>query len=457
MTAPAPSPPPAAPRPPFLDRARLGRIFGIALPIMGGMVSQNVLNLVDTAMVGTLGDAALAAVGMASFANFMCTAFITGMSAGVQAMAARRKGEGRDDETAVPLNGGLLLVALLALPLSALLIWQAPALFPLLNDDPEVVAIGVPYFQARMAAALFLGCNFAFRGYWNAVDLSRLYLRTLVLMHAVNIFLNFALIFGYFGFPELGAVGAGIGTSISIGLGTLYYVVLGLQHARGSGFLAGLPGIDTLRTMARLSVPAGLQQTFFAAGFTTLFWIVGQIGTAELAAANVLVNVNLVAILPSLGLGLAAASLVGQALGRHDVEDAWRWGWDVVKVGVIVVILLGAPMVLLPDLILGLFIQDPATVALGRAPLQLAGATLFVDALGLVLLNAIMGAGATRTTLAVSLGCQWGLGLPLAYLLGPHLGLGLLGVWAAQVAYRTVQAGLLTVLWQRRSWSQVSV
>ena len=357
----------------------------------------------------------------------------------------------------MPINGGLLLVALLALPLSGLLIWLAPALFPYLNEDPEVIAIGVPYLQVRMAAALFLGMNFAFRGYWNAVDLSRLYLRTLVLMHVVNIFLNYALIFGNFGFPEWGAVGAGVGTSISIALGTAYYVVLGLKHARPAGFLRGLPDLGTLKTMARLSIPAGLQQTFFAAGFTALFWIVGRVGTSELAAANVLVNVNLVAILPSLGLGLAAASLVGQAMGRGDAEDAHRWAWDVVKVGVIIVFLLGAPMVLLPDQILGIFLTDPATVALARAPLQLAGGTLVMDAVGMILLNAMMGAGATRTTLLVSLGCQWGMGLPLAYLLGPHLGFGLMGVWSAQVAYRGVQAGVLTALWQGRAWQETAV
>ena len=78
-----------------LDRSK--RIMALALPIIGGMVSQNVLNLVDTAMVGHLGDAALAAVGFGGFATFMATAFITGLSSGVQAMASRRLGEGRED------------------------------------------------------------------------------------------------------------------------------------------------------------------------------------------------------------------------------------------------------------------------------------------------------------------------------------------------------------------------
>jgi len=151
------------------------------------MLSQNVLNLVDTAMVGTLGDAALAGVGLGGFANFLFSAFVLGLSTGVQAMAARRVGEGRLAETAIPLNGGLLLALTIAVPWSALLISLAPEYFPLLTGDTAVVEQGVPYLQARLFAMFAMGMNFAFRGYWNAVDKSILYMRTLISMHVVNI------------------------------------------------------------------------------------------------------------------------------------------------------------------------------------------------------------------------------------------------------------------------------
>ena len=441
---------------PLLDERRR-RIFSIALPIIGGMVSQNVLNLVDTAMVGGLGDEALAAVGLGSFANFMSMAFITGMSAGVQAMSARRKGEGRESETAVPLNGGLLVAVLLAVPLSLLLIQAAPILFPLLIGDEAVQRLGVPYLQVRLAGMAFVGSNFAFRGYWNAVDLSRLYLRTILVMHATNILFNALLIYGLLGFPELGSTGAGVASTIATGVGTLTYFILGFRHARPNGFLRGLPDLATLKTMLKLAVPAGVQQLFFAAGFTALFWIVGKIGTPEVAAANVLINVTMVAILPGIGLGIAAGSLVGQALGRGDPVDAKRWGWEVVGVGALLMGLLGLPMVLLPDLVLAPFLHDANTLELARLPLQISGLTLVVDAMGLVLLNALMGAGAVRSTLAVSLGMQWGVGLPMAFLLGPTLGFGLVGAWASQVFYRVVQAGIFGVLWQRGSWASIKL
>ena len=443
--------------------ARVRTVLALGLPIIGAMVSQNVLNLVDLAMVGTLGDAAVAAVGIGGFANFLATAFITGLSAGVQAMSARRLGEGRSHETALPLNGALLLALLIGIPWSVLLFGLVDSAFPILNADPDVVAAGVPYLEARILAVVAVGMNFAFRGYWNGINLPRLYLRTLLVMHACNIFFNWVFIFGKLGAPALGAAGAGVSSAIATYIGTATYVVLGLRHARAGGFLAGLPTRDTIQTILRLAVPTGFQQLSFAAGFTALFWIIGHSGpdlqqnTAEVAAANAVVNVTLVALLPGIALGIAAASLVGQALGRKNVEDARQWAWDVVRVAVVVMGLLGLPMLLAPDLILSAFLHDESTLAVARAPLRLVGGAIAVDAVGLVLMHALLGAGASRLTMTVSIATQWGVFLPVAYLLGPVLGYGLFPIWTAHIGYRLLTALVFFVLWQRGRWAEIEV
>jgi putative MATE family efflux protein len=440
-----------------LDRKRIWTIMTLALPIIGGMVSQNVLNLVDTAMVGTLGPAALAAVGMGSFANFMAMAFIMGLSAGVQAIAARRLGEGRLPETASPLNTGLLIALVVGVPWSLILFGFADRLYPLLVDDPEVVALGVPYFQARLIGMTAIGMNYAFRGFWNGISQSRRYLQTLVVMHVCNVFLNWVLIFGHLGLPALGATGAGIGTTIATYIGTAIYIGLALRHAVGLGFLRSFVDRDTIKSMLRLSIPAGLQSFFFAAGMTAFFWIIGRIGTPELAASNVLVQLLLVAILPGVGFGFAAASLVGQALGRGDRDDAVAWGWDVSKLAMLLVG--GGALVglLFPDLLLRLFLHDEQTIALARFPLRLLGATMTIETLGGVLLNALLGAGASRLAMKVSIGMQWFLFLPVAYLLGPVLGFGMTAVWTAQVAYRSLQTLVFAAVWRSKIWINLEV
>jgi putative MATE family efflux protein len=438
-------------------KSRQRQILSLALPIIGGMISQNVMNLVDTAMVGTLGDAALGAVGTASFANFMCVAFIMGLSTGVQATAARRMGEGRTHEAAIPLNGGLFLSALVAVPLSALLFFFAPQLFPLLNDDASVIADGVPYFQARIVAAACVGMNFSFRGYWNGVGLSRLYLRTLLLMHPLNIALNYVLIFGHLGFPALGAEGAGIGTALATLAGTLTYLVLGLRHAWRNGFLQRLPRPTAMRALIRVSIPAGAQQFLFAGGMVMLFVIIGKVGTAEVAATNVLINLMLVAILPGLGFGLASATLVGQALGRGQPEDARQWGHDVLKMAMVVMGMLGLPMLFFPDPILAVFIRDPGTMELARAPLQIFAASISLDALGFVMQHSLLGAGDSRRVLWVFLLLQWGLFLPVAFFVGPVLGGGLLAIWVAFIAYRLAQGGVFYALWRGKGWQSIKL
>lgn len=441
-----------------IERTRFRAIMSIALPIIGGMGSQNLLNIVDTLMVSRLGKESLAAVGMASYVNFLSIAFITGLSAGVQAMASRRKGEGRDGEAAIPLNGGLLLVLIIAVPLSLALISAAPYIFPLLDDDAAVIAIGTEYYQMRLIAMVAVGANFAFRGYWNGMSMSRLYLRTLLIMHASNIVISYALIFGKLGLPAMGAPGAGLGTTIATFIGTATYFYLGHRHARAAGFLRGVPGWDTIKSMLRLSVPSGVQQTLFAAGFTVLFVIIAKVGTNEAAAASVLINITLVAILPGLGLGLAAASLVGQSLGRGQPADATSWGWDVSRVAVMICGVIGLGMLAFPEPILRLFLErQPEVLSVAIVPLRLVGATVAVDAIGMVLLNAIMGAGATMMAMVVSTVAQWVLFLPAAYLIGPMLGFGLLGIWITQIVYRMLQTGVLVLLWRSQRWANIQL
>jgi putative MATE family efflux protein len=437
------------------DRRR--RILALALPIIGGMASQNVLNLVDTAMVGLLGAVPLAAVGMGSFANFMAAALIIGLSAGVQAMAARRLGEGREDRAAFPLNGGLLIALALGVPWAVFLVVSAPRYFPWLVDDPEVVALGVPYLQARLAAMAALGMNFSFRGFWNGIGLSKVYMRTLIVMHALNIFLNWVLIFGNLGLPALGSTGAGVSSAIATVVGTLMYIVQGIKIARPNGFLAGVPDRQTVVTMLRLSIPAGIQQFFFAAGMTAFFWIIGRIGTPELAASNVLVQLLLVVILPGIGFGMAAASLVGQALGQGDSDGAYGWAWDVTKMASAMVATISMVGLLAPDLLLGLFLHDPETLALARWPLRILAAAMALDTVGLVLMNALLGAGDNRRVMVVSVSLQWLIFLPVAWVIGPKLGLGLTPVWLAHAGYRGIQSVVFAAMWKGRRWTDIEV
>lgn len=167
-------------------RPRVARILAIGIPILGGMGSSALLSLVDTAMVGWLGSAELAAVGLGSFASWIYLGFFQGLTIAVQALVSRRVGQGRIGEAGASLNAALLLLVAVA-PTSAAILWVAtPSLFALLNDDPAVLAAGVPYLRWVIAQSLFMGAIYAFNGFWNGIrlpfgikDLDRIWLPSL--------------------------------------------------------------------------------------------------------------------------------------------------------------------------------------------------------------------------------------------------------------------------------------
>ena len=185
--------------------------------------------------------------------------------------------------------------------------------------------------------------------------------------------------------------------------------------------------------------------------------IMARVGTQELAASKVIIDLMLVGILPGIGFGLAAASLVGQALGREDPDDATRWAWDVVRIATVVVALIALPAVAAPDLLLRPFLHEADTRALAAPVLRWVACFLATDAIGLVLMNAMIGAGYTRRVMVISTALQWALFLPLAYLMGPVLGWGMLAVWLGQIGYRQIQTVAFVLEIRRGRWLQAKV
>nr|WP_163503301.1 MATE family efflux transporter [Halomonas socia] len=439
------------------EPTRRRTILKLALPIIAGMLSQSLLNLIDAALVGRLGEVALAGVGIGGYAMFLVTAMLFGLSSGVQAQTARRHGEEAWSQRATALNAGLVIALLVAGPLTLLCLWQAPQLLTLINQEPNVTGVAVEYFRWRVISLVPVAMIFCFRGYWNGIQQTAIYLRIILLMHLVNVVASIGLIFGYAGLPTMGPAGAGAGTSLSLFVGVVIWLLISTRHATASGFLSRWPRRQTYASTLRLATPHSFQQLWFAAGYAVLFWILGQLDTASVAVGHVLVNLSLFLILPGVGLGMAAMSLVGQAMGRDAHHDAHRWGWDVVKVAWACLALLALPMLLMPELVLGLFLHNEALIDMGRLPLRLTALMIVLDAAALVLAQALLGAGANRTVMTLTLSMQWLLFLPLAWLVGVVLEQGLAGIWWVQLGYRALNSLCFARLWQRRRWQRLAV
>ncbi|HSP31986.1 MAG TPA: MATE family efflux transporter, partial [Halomonas sp.] len=409
------------------------------------------LNLIDAALIGRLGEVALAGVGVGGYAMFMLTAMVFGLSSSVQSQTAQYVGATYHN-IAQSLHSGLVIGLVVALPLSLWAWWQAPLLVGLITQTADVQSVAVDYFRWRVVSLVPIALTLCFRGYWNGRQQTHLYLRIIVAVHLLNVLASAGLIYGLAGLPEMGASGAGAGTTLSLFTGLILWCWVSAKDARDQVLLTRLPNLNTLRSTLALATPHSLQQLWFAAGYAVLFWMLSQLGTASVAVGHELINLSLLLILPGVGVGVAAMSLVGEALGRDAQKEAHRWGLDALSVAWLLLTILALPMLFIPEILLGVFFDRQELIALGKLPLQLTGIMIIVDAAALVLAQALMGAGAQRTVMTLTLGMQWLLFLPLAWWVGIELNHGLLGIWLMQLLYRLLNSAGFLWVWQRRQW-----
>ncbi len=426
---------------------------------MLAMLSQSMINLADAALVGPLGEAALAAVGAGSYANFVALSLLAGLSAGIQAQVARRDGAGRTAECIVPINHGLLLSVLFALPVSLLLASAAPWLLNLIyhSNTASFTSDATAYFQIRVLSLPAAAMILSFRGFWNGAGQPRSFLYLLVITHISNVAISYLLIYGNFGLPALGVKGAALGTLISMYLCALLNFIKVKQQTKASGLLSQWGNLSSFKRLVQLIIPDSLQQTLFALGMMLLFAMVAKMGTSAMAVAHVLMNISLVLILPGLGLGMAANTLVSKSLGAHEPERAWQWGQETMYTASASLLLLSLPLLLMPETVLALFLHNPALVQLGKIPLQLTGIGLILDAPSLVFIQALLGAGANRVVLYIRFLLQWLLLLPVCWLIGPELGLGLTAFWAVTTIQRLISSISFMAVWNARKWSRISI
>lgn len=441
------------------ERSRELLVLGI--PILLGMVSQTVLNLVDTAMVGRLGPAPQGAAGLGSFSFWVLANLIIGIGTGVQATVARRDGQDDAEGAGATLDTGLVLAAVLGLPLGYVLALAAPSLFPLLSDDAEVVAGGSGYLAIRLIAVGAVAANYCFRGFFNGIGLSRIYLFTIAASHLANVVLNWVFIYGNLGATPMGVRGAALASVLATLLATCLYTGLALARAdvrlRYRPFRFRSITSPRVRALLKLSWPEAIRGIGLMLGYLLFLRLHAELGTRALAAGTILVNIASTGFLPALGIGLACSTLVGRHLGRDEPEVARSFAWLGVRIAMVGLAVPALLAGIFAESVLGLFTADALVVAVAKPALQLFAVSAVVDALPMVLVFSLLGAGATRFVAAVQMIQQYLLLLPLAALLGLWLNLGVFGMWLAMFLSRIAIAGIAIRKLRGDDWTRIEV
>lgn len=438
-----------------IDRA----IVLLAIPMILEMMMESLFAVVDIFFVSKIGEKAVSTVGATEAVLTLVYSIGIGLSSAATAMVARRVGEGRRDAAA---EAGAQVI-LIALALSVLMAvpgyFFADDVLRFMAKDPEVAADGAAFtrimFTCNLPILLLWMLNGIFRG---AGDASTA-MRALWIANGVNIVLDPLLIFGLGPFPEMGVTGAAVATTIGRSTGVAYQ----LWQLFGVGKIIQLrlaqfkPDLRTITRLLQLGAGSTGQYLIASASWVFLMWILGQIGTSVQAGYTIAIRIIIFTILPSWGMANAAATLVGQNLGAGKPDRAeksvWRTGnWNMVFMGVVgVIYLIWAPF------FIGLFAQDPEVVASGALALRiLAGGYVFYG-YGMILAQALNGAGDTATPTLLNFIFFWIVETPLAWLLALHWDWGQTGVYWSIVIAESMLAVAAFWVFRRGKWKTVKV
>ena len=435
-------------------------VLRLAAPVTAGSLSFTLLTIFDTAFLGRLGAVPLAAAGVTGVIFFAVTFPIAGLSVGLQALVARRFGEGHDTTCGEILNTGVVLSLVLGIPFVIGAPWIARFVASFASADPEVVSSGAIYLHYRFLGAIFMLLNFTARGFFAGVGRTGHQFASSLLITLTNIVLDYLLIFGNHGFPAWGIQGAAVASTIAMGVGTLYFAVVLLvvprYRVRFAALRRPLLRKSWLAPIARLSAPVFAQRLVSNGAWSIFFLIAARIGTIELAASNVIRSIYNLTVMIGIGLGTAAAALVGQNLGADRPERAEELGWEAVRLASWTMTFLGLIFLLAPDWVFSIYTNDPAVIEAGRLSLRLLGFVQGFAGVALVLTQALQGAGNTRYVMFVEFACV-ACYLPTVYALGLRTSLGIVGAWTGEYMYWLMMAA--AVAWRFRSgaWKRTIV
>jgi putative MATE family efflux protein len=438
----------------------VGRALGLlAIPMMLEMAMESVFAVVDIAFVSRLGTDAVAAVGITEALVTVLYAMAIGLGVGLTAMVSRRIGAGNPVGAAEVTGQAIWVGAVLSVVVGIAGVLYARDLLEMMGASAGVVEQGIGFTSILLGGSvtiiyLFL-LNAAFRGAGDAT----VALRSLWLANGINIVLDPCLIFGLGPFPEMGVTGAAVATTIGRGVGVLYqlwYLVGGRGRIEFHFRYLKLKLSLTLRLL-RISI-GGIGQFLIAtASWIGIMRIVSIYGSSAIAAYTIALRMMEFVFLPAWGLGNAAATLVGQNLGANKPARAEKSVWRAAKYNAIFMACTGTFLVVFAEAITGLFTSEADVLSWGTSCLQILGLGFPMYAVGMVVVQALNGAGDTSTPATLNLICFWLIQIPLAFYLATQTPLGPNGAFISIVVAESILTVLAVVMFRRGTWKQQSV
>ncbi len=425
----------------------------LAIPVVLAELGWVTMGLVDTLMVGGLGAEAIGAVGIGTSVFMGVCIFAMGLLLGLDTLVSQSFGAGRLDDCHAWLVHGVFLSVLLTIPITLLLRALASALGAW-GLNPAVLQLLRPYLSVLTWSVLPLLLYASFRRYLQGMGVVRPVMFALIAANAVNLVVNWLLIYGRFGAPALGVTGSAWATVIArIGMAAvLLVVIVRRERGRRPGLFATPLRIEfpRLRRLVGLGFPAASQITLEVGVFAAATALAGRLAPVSLAAHQIAVNIAAFTFMVPLGVASAGAVRVGLAVGRGDAAGAARSGWTALLFGAVFMACAATTFLLVPRQLIGAFTPDRAVIDIGVSLLFVGAIFQLFDGVQGVATGVLRGLGDTRAPMLWNLAAHWAIGLPLGYALCFGAGYGVVGLWWGLSTGLIICGVALLTVWSRR-------
>ena len=432
----------------------------LAWPAMAESMLTALTGFVDTAMVGSLGDSAIAAVGLTNQPRLLFWSFFTTLNLGVLAVVARKKGEGDRKAANDCLHQCLAICAMLAVVIYAVSYIFAEPLMIFAGAEPEVLSDSVQYYRIIMLGlciySFALCINAAQRGTSN----TKIAFQTSATLNMVNVVLNYLLIGGKFGFPALGVKGAAYATLCG-NIAGLVVAVISLCKKNGYLFF-DLPSCFSLKrkTMSmvwQVSSGAAVEQLLVRIGFFTFAKIVAGLGTDSFAAHQIGMNIVSLSFACGDGLGVAASALVGQNLGKKRPDMAIIYGKAGQRVGFFFSALLFILFTVFPYQIIGIFTDTPHVTSMLVGIMVFISLTSITQISQVIFSGCLRGAGDTKYMAKVSFLSIALIRPCLCYFFCFTCGLDVVGAWIALFIDQSMRCVFSSIRFIGGKWTKIEL
>ncbi len=432
----------------------------LAIPMILELSLESVFAVVDMFFVGKLGSHAIQTVGLTESVITIVYTVAIGLSIGATAMVARRIGEKNPEGAAHAAAQSIVMAIVVTILVSITGVVFAKDILRLMKAAPDVVEEGAVFTRIMMGGSLVIILLFLINGIFRGAGDAAIAMRSLWIASGINIFLCPMLINGYGPFPELGLKGAAIATTIGRGAGVLYqcYFLFGKKGTikiNRSHFKWDLP---VMKTLFEISWPA-IFQFFMASGsWIILARLVAETGGTDASAGYQVAIRNVVFfILPAWGLSNAAATLVGQNLGAKRPDRAEKSALLTTEYNAIFMTAVMVIFLVFASPVISIFTSDAEVHRYGTLALQTIGAGYIFYGIGMVMIQALNGAGDTKTPTWINFIGFWLFQIPLAYLLAKGLHLGPMGAFIAIPVAETAIAIAAYIIFKKGKWKEIKV